>query len=79
MFLVRVCLHVLFICFLNICSLFPLCMESKAQEKSTSKSDASKFFACNPSIILWLQAYGLLKETVTALTTLYINTKEIVR
>ena len=35
----------------SICSIFPLCMESKALEKSTNNIVASSFFACIPSRI----------------------------
>ena len=38
----------------SICSMFPLCMESNASEKSTNNV-ASRFFTCTPSII-WLMA-----------------------
>ena len=33
----------------NICSIFPLCIESKASEKSTNNIVASRFFSPTPS------------------------------
>ena len=36
----------------RICSIFPLCMESKAFVKSTNNIVACRFFACMPSRIL---------------------------
>ncbi len=35
----------------SICSIFPLCIESNALEKSTNNIVASSFFALTPSII----------------------------
>ena len=36
----------------RICSIFPLCMESKAFVKSTNNIVACRFFSCTPSRIL---------------------------
>ena len=35
----------------SICSIFPLCMESKALAKSANNIVASRLFACTPSRI----------------------------